>query len=255
MTLEHKCLLAEYCSKAGNPTFCNPLCFPFTRMHGVNGDGGLLAVANIPNKYKNATIQNLPFEESNPKAFLITQKYGAKVVEKVDEGVGLYFFGVPTKENSKGTGTGKTTAAIALVIEYLRQRSILEAKQERSINNEPAFFMKMAKFQNVYSSQFSGSTETKEANGDKYQALKRKMKNVDLLVLDDIGLRGMTEAFTTEVYEIIDERETEERATIFTSNTPDDRIHEYVGEQVASRIEGMTHAIPFKGKDNRKKSL
>lgn len=254
-TLEHKCLLAPLCSKAGNPQYCNSLCFPYTRLHGVNSDGGLLGVANIPAKYKTTTIEKVPFEKENPKAYLIVQKYGAKVIEKVDEGTGLYFFGVPSQENPKGTGTGKTTGAIALMVEYLRQRTILEAKKERSIDSEPAFFMKMAKFQNVYNSQFRGSAETKEANGDKYETLKKKMMKVDLLILDDIGLRGMTEAFINEIYEIIDERDTYERATIYTSNVPSDRIYELLGEQVASRIEGTTHAIPFKGKDNRKKSL
>ncbi|WP_198951233.1 ATP-binding protein [Marinococcus halophilus] len=224
-------------------------------MHGVNENGGLLAVANIPAKYKNTTLQTLPFEEDNPKAYQYIQKYAAKIEQRIDDGFGLYLFGVPSKENPKGTGTGKTTAAVAITIEYLRQRAISEAKQERSIDKEPAFFMKMAKFQNVYNSQYRGSAENKELNGDKYDSLKQKMMNVDLLVLDDIGLRGMTEAFINEVYEIIDERDTNERATIFTSNVPRDTIHTMLGEQVASRIEGMTQALPFKGKDHRKKSL
>jgi DNA replication protein DnaC len=118
-------------------------------MHGENGDGGLLAVANIPLKYKTSTIENLPFEKENPRAYAIVHKYGRNVVQKVDEGLGLYLFGVPSKENPKGCGNGKTTAATAIVIEYLRQRTILEAKRERPIENEPAFFMKMAKFQNI----------------------------------------------------------------------------------------------------------
>jgi DNA replication protein DnaC len=81
------------------------------------------------------------------------------------------------------------------------------------------------------------------------------MMKTDLLVLDDIGLRGTTESLQNEIYEIIDERDTNERATIFTSNVPLDQIAELLNEQIASRIEGMTHAIPFTGKDNRKKSL
>lgn len=255
MTLEKSCLLAPFCSKAGNERFCNALCFPHTRLHGENGDGGLLSVANIPSKYRTSTIENIPFVESNTKAALIVQKYGSKVVEKVEEGVGLYLFGVPSNENPKGTGTGKTTAATAIAIEYLRKRTMLEAKKIRPIDGEPAFFMKMAKFQNVYNSQFRGSKDTTEANADKYAALKRKMMKVDLLVWDDIGLRGVTEALQNEVYEIIDDRDTNEKATIFTSNVPIKNIHELLGDQVASRIEGMTIAVPFGGKDFRKKSL
>nr|BDD45008.1 hypothetical protein 3 [Bacillaceae bacterium] len=255
MTLEKSCLLAPFCSKAGNERFCNAMCFPHTRLHGEKGDGGLLAVANIPSKYRNSTIDNLPFENENPKAFKLIHKYGKNVVNKIDEGIGLYLFGVPSNENPKGTGAGKTTAATAIMIEYLRQRTMLEAKKERPIEFEPAFFMKMAKFQNIYNSQFRGSKDTTDINGDKYAALKRKMMKVDLLIWDDIGLRGVTEALQNEVYEIIDDRDTNEKATIFTSNVPIKNINELLGEQVASRIEGMTFAVPFGGKDFRKKSL
>lgn len=255
MTLEKTCLLAAYCSKAGDERFCNRTCFPHTRLHGENGDGGLLAVANIPKKYRTSTIENLPFGKENPKAKAIVERYGQTVVQKVDEGVGLYFFGVPSQDNPKGTGTGKTTAATAIMTQYLRQRTMMEAKKIRPFDGTPAFFIKMAKFQNIFNSQFRGSKELTDANADKYAALKEKMMKCDLLVMDDIGLRGTTESLQSELYEIIDERDTNERATIFTSNVPLDQISELLNEQIASRIEGMCHAIPFTGKDNRKKSL
>lgn len=255
MTLETTCLLAPYCSKAGNEKFCNQLCFPHTRLHGEKGNGGLIAVANIPTKYQTSTIEKLPIGEANPKSKLIIEKFGKTVIQKVDDGIGLYLFGVPSAENPKGTGTGKTTAATAIIIEYLRQRTMMEAKKERAIEGTPAFFMKMAKFQNIFNSQFRGSKDSTESNADTYQMLKRKMMKCELLVLDDIGLRGTTESLQNELYEIIDERDTNERSTIFTSNVPLDQISEILSEQIASRIEGMCHAIPFAGKDNRKKSL
>lgn len=227
--------------------------YPNTRLFGENGDGGLLAVANVPSKYRTATIDNLPFEEDNPKAHAIITRYGNKIVETVDKGIGLYLFGIPTQENPKGTGTGKTTASIALIQAYLRQRIIMELKQERPIHDMPAYFVKMAKFQNIFNSQYRGSSSTKEINGDKYHALKTKMIETDLLVLDDIGLRGLTESLQNEVYEIIDERDTYEKATIYTSNVPIDQLE--LSEQLISRIDGMAHAIPFAGKDNRRKSL
>lgn len=227
--------------------------YPNTRMFGVNGDGGLLSVAAIPKKYRQATVESLPFEKDNPKALAIVQKYCGNIVENIDNGMGLYLFGVPSQDNPKGTGTGKTTAATAIIHEYLRQRIILELKQERPIHEAPAYFMKMAKFQNVFNSQFRGSPETQAYNSDKYQSVKQRMMKTDLLVLDDIGLRGLTESLQNEVYEIIDERDTNERTTVFTSNVPIDELN--MSEQLLSRIEGMTFAIPFKGKDNRKKFL
>lgn len=226
-----------------------------TRLTGLKGDGGLLAVANVPKKYRGTTINNLPFGDDNPRALKIIRKYGLTSVERVDNGVGLYLFGKPSAENPKGTGTGKTTASIAIINVYLKERIFQEMTGERQIDNVPAFFMKMAKFQNVYNSQFRGSKDVSEANADHYQSLKRRMINCDLLVLDDVGLRGITETLQNELYEIIDDRDTNERATIFTSNVPLDQLSDIMSEQLLSRIEGMTVEIPFTGKDNRKKSL
>jgi len=226
-----------------------------TRLRGLKGDGGLMAVANIPKKYRDTTINNLPFGESNPRALKLIRKYGLTSIDKVENGVGLYLFGKPSTENVKGTGTGKTTASIAIIDIYLKERIYQEMANIRQIKNVPAFFMKMAKLQNVYNSQFRGSKDATEKNADHYQALKRKMIECDLLVLDDIGLRGITETLQNELYEIIDERDTNERATIFTSNVPLDKLGELFSEQLISRIEGMTIEIPFTGKDNRKKSL
>lgn len=255
MSFEHSCLLAKFCSKARDKEYCNELCFPQTRLHGINGNGGLIAVANIPERFRTSTIETMPFKEQNSKAYELVLRYADNIVERVESGLGLYLFGVPTEGNPKGCGNGKTTAATAVAIEYLRQITILESKRERTIDGTPVLFIKMARFQNIYNSQFRGSRDTAESNGDKYQALKNKMMNCELLVLDDIGLRGATEALQNEVYEIIDERETNERTTIFTSNVPIERLSDILGEQVISRIEGMTFAIPFKGKDNRKRNL
>lgn len=52
------------------------------------------------------------------------------------------------------------------------------------------------------------------------------MKEVDLLIVDDIALRGCPEGFQNELYEIIDCRSTEDTTTIFTSNVTFDELPE-----------------------------
>lgn len=255
MTLENTCLLAASCKLAGNERYCNATCFPHTRLHGENGDGGLLAIANIPTKYRTSTLERLPIQQDNPRSYAIAQKFGSTIYEKVQEGVGLYLYGVPNEANPKGTGTGKTTTAIALIIEYLRERVRMEAKGIKPIDGLPAYFVKMSKFQNVYNSMFRGSKDKTEEAANIFSALKKKMTSADLLVIDDIGLRGMTEALQNELYEVIDEREMNGRSTILTSNTPLDDMGEIVSEQVVSRIDGMAYQIPLGGKDYRKKEF
>lgn len=235
--------------------FENTTEYQWTRLFGINGDGGLLAVANVPKKYRGVKITELPFAEDNPRALVLIRKYGMTSIKQVEDGVGLYLFGTPTAENPKGTGTGKTTASVAIIVAYLKERIVQEMKGERQIDNVPAYFMKMAKFQNVFNSQFRGSKDTSENNADQYHTLKHRMIDCDLLVLDDIGLRGITESLQNELYEIIDERDTNERTTIFTSNVPIAELSDILSEQLISRIEGMSVPIPFTGKDHRKKTL
>ncbi|MPN61504.1 hypothetical protein SDC9_209242 [bioreactor metagenome] len=86
----------------------------------------------------------------------------------------------------------------------------------------------------------------------RYYKFKQRMKEVDLLVVDDIALRGCPEGFQNELYEIIDWRATEDATTLFTSNVTYEELSEYVGERIASRILGMCgNQIILKGKDHR----
>ena len=94
-----------------------------------------------------------------------------------------------------------------------------------------------------------------ETASKKYYAVKDRIKSVDLLIFDDVATKATTEAFTEELYEIIDYRATEELATVFTSNVPLSEIADLLGDRIASRIEGMTVPVEFAGKDFRKKVL
>ena len=85
-----------------------------------------------------------------------------------------------------------------------------------------------------------------------FYQMKEVMLAVELLVLDDIGIRGVTEAFKNEFYEVIDERVSERRATIYTSNEALCRVAELLDPRITSRIEGSTLPVTFRGEDKRK---
>lgn len=82
------------------------------------------------------------------------------------------------------------------------------------------------------------------------------MMSVELLVFDDIGIRQkITDNFENELTEIIDGRDSDTLATIYTSNLPIDKLADTLGDRIASRIDGMTVSVAFKGKDHRKGGL
>lgn len=235
---------------------CSVTCYPYVMLHGTNGDGGFWGCTGVPKAYKKCLIENLPIQQQNPKAYDRSIKYITNIDKFVEEkGLGLFLYSVPNVNNMLGTGTGKTTTACTILNEYVINAVKRHLTGEKELSNNPALFIKGSQFQNIYNSQFRGITEEQQKASDKFYKLKNRMKSINLLVIDDIAIRGVTEAFENELYEIIDSRATENLATIYTSNVTIQEIEKTLGQRIASRIEGMAMAWEFIGADNRKGGL
>lgn len=252
MTNETNCMLSNQCKKAGDLQQCTTLCFPYLKMHGEQGSGGMLGLTNLPDKYSRITTRSLPFKEQNPQAHAVVVAYCKNIIENVGRGIGFYFYSIPNAENPRGTGTGKTTASAAIINEYVASRVVEHMKGTRPILSRPALFVRAVELQNAFNAQFRGTIDMQQLASQKYYSMKKNMTEVELLAIDDIGLREATESFTTEFYEILDDRCSEGRATLFSSNTPLKDIPQILSAQIASRIDGMTSGISFIGKDHRK---
>ncbi|MDF3555486.1 DNA replication protein [Bacillus cereus] len=251
-TKDSVCKLAPFCKVAGKEGFCNAICSPYLLLHG-EGEGGLWKATNVPPKYKNSFFTTLPIKQDNPVAHTFIKSYTANVLENVQNGVGLFFYSIPNGENRLGTGTGKTTSAVAILHEYLLARVKEQSKGGRVISTNPALFYKASEFQTLYNSQFRGTFEMQEKASLRYYKVKALLMKAEMLVLDDIGIRQkITDAFENELTEIIDARDSKMLMTIYTSNLPVEKLAETLGERIASRIEGMTEPVSFKGKDHRK---
>lgn len=249
------CMFKNSC-KNSNTELCNSLCYPYILLHGSNGKKGFYGLSGVPKAYKNVTLETLPIQAENPKAYAVIKKYIEKIIPVIEEkGLGLFLYSVPNKENIFGTGTGKTTSAVAILNTYIIEAARHHLKGIKRITKNPALFVKASTLQNVYNSQFRGTVEKQQEASNKFYSLKDKMEKVDLLVIDDIAVRDITEAFKNELYEILDYRATESKATIFTSNIPLSELSKYLGERIVSRIEGMTMLVEFYGADHRKGGL
>lgn len=242
------CKLSKKC-KRFNTEHCNNYCYSYVLMHGTDGKGGFWATRNVPKKYDSCSIETLPIKEDNPSVFKAVEKYIDNIIDRVQSSNrGIYFTG--------NTGTGKTTVAITIMNEYLIARVIQHLKGEKKIEVNPVLFIKLAEFQNIYNSQFRGTPDMQNESAAKYYKFKQRMMEVDLLIIDDIALRGCPEGFQNELYEIVDHRATEDATTLFTSNVTYEELHEFVGERIASRIQGMCgNQVILKGKDHREGGL
>lgn len=80
--------------------------------------------------------------------------------------------------------------------------------------------------------------------------IMRVLKNIDLLVIDDIGQEKTTEWVTSKFYEIIDSRHGR-RSTIYTTNLSGQEMKNKEGKALVSRIWGAEIRLQVDGKDFR----
>ena len=75
--------------------------------------------------------------------------------------------------------------------------------------------------------------------------------NIDILLLDDLGAEKVTEWSLQTLYIILNERYENEKTTIITSNYSLEKLKEFVGERIVSRIAEMCLLTNLAGKDRR----
>jgi len=149
----------------------------------------------------------------------------AKNFDKVyDKNIGLILFG--------NTGTGKTFFA----------ECIADA------------LIKKGRFAMLSSVNSLVDAMTANYNGNRARILKY-IKNVDLLILDDLGTERDTSFMNQYVFEIIDERYASNRPVIITSNL-DFNESQDIGsvdrKRIMDRLGGSCIAIEVKGASRRK---
>lgn len=248
----NQCKFSRTCKQKDGDD-CNALCYPFVVLHGSKGDSGFYGATNVPTKYKECLVDSLPIEKDNPNVYAVIQKYVGNITHYVlEKNIGLFLFSIPDATNKFGTGTGKTTVATTIINEFVISQVRRHMRGEIDLKGNPALFIKASEFQNIYNGQFRGAYDLQQATSDTYYRFKKRMKDVDLLVIDDVAVRDSTEAFKNELFEIIDHRATYDKTTIFTSNLPIEKVAEILGDRIASRIEGMCYMLGLKGKDHRK---
>lgn len=115
--------------------------YPYIYLFGTDGNGGLWKTRNVPVKYSDCRLNNLPTQEANPTGYATVEKYCSDSISFIHEKrVGLFFYSRPSQENRFGTGTGKTQSAITILNEYLIERVKLHVTGQRVINDNPVYF-------------------------------------------------------------------------------------------------------------------
>lgn len=230
-----------YGSRCKQPNKNNPACLMNSRYNRA------LMMSNIPKRYKRVTVGTLPIKKDNPEAYRKIVKYTKDIDEYILVGMSVYLYSDGKNcETELGTGTGKTTSACAIVHNFIAEYVWKITKEGKPMDALPAYFVKCANFQNMYGIQYKNQDALLE-----YQACKEKMKTCLLLVLDDIAIRGCSEGFMGELYEVIDHRVSEELPIIYTSNIPREKVDEVLDTRIQSRLFEECIPIEISGVDHR----
>jgi len=181
--------------------------------------------AKIPRRYASLDIKD--FDTSRPGAEDALKKvlqYIENIEENVKEGKGMVLWG--------GTGTGKTLLAVATL------KAAMNRGYTGLFQNAPEL---MYHFNSTYS--------TAETERDIIDALR----NVDVLVLDDLDKGKWTEKVSERIYVIINARYGGVKPTLITTNLDPRSLLELVGEPIFDRIRECSIFVGLSGESFRKK--
>jgi len=139
------------------------------------------------------------------------------------------------------TGSGKTHLAIAL----MREDWIAKPSRRPVFVKAPMMLLEIRK---------AFSTPPSEQTGDSEQAIINRYSTADLLVVDDIGTEKVSDWAIQTLSVIIDQRYSEMRRTLVTSNLSLEDLSNRIGDRTASRLYGMSAIVKLSGSDRRMRS-
>lgn len=230
------CLLASKCKKADAP----PLICPHkVALHGHNGKGGRLGASCVPADYRGVLLSNSPVAKDQQRIYDALGNYVGTFDRQFTEVADAYYefllskgYDEATADHktrikslylwSENSGTGKTTTACAILNEWVLASYLGALQRGVQAPQLTAYFLDVNALQNDYN-QFNRprvpESIAEEASARYYKALDMATK-APFAVLDDIGVRGCTEAFRSDLHSCVNERVTQHRPTVYTSNLP-----------------------------------
>ncbi|WP_238544590.1 DNA replication protein [Geomicrobium sp. JCM 19037] len=203
--------------------------------------------ANLPPEYARTMLSNAPPASDQAQQYADLRRYVDTFSGSAGEIRSVYLY-------SASPGTGKTTTAAALINEWLAARYLVARSNNENLPKQLAYFLDVNEWQSQYL-QFNRShipEDIAQGAALAYYRSMEKAKHAPFAVLDDIGVRGVTEAFRADLHGIINARVVTQLPTVYTSNIAMDELADVFGEaRLADRVRMNTLQIPFGGESKR----
>ena len=181
--------------------------------------------SRIPEAYQSKTFDNFRAVTDNQAGALALAKRFVKGWERAEaSGYGLLFYG--------NCGTGKSHLACAIL------KSLLPGVNGLYIRVGDLI-------------RYIRSTWAKSSVLSDFEAI-RQYVDIDLLVLDEVGVQAGTENEQQLLFAVIDARLAENRPTIFLTNLEPCELSRVLGERLVDRIREKCVPYKFAGKSQRR---
>lgn len=154
-----------------------------------------------------------------------------------------------------GVGTGKTHLAAAIInqicyntVDNISDDDILRFNESgKPPKSTPAYYIRECDLRDCFMKSYNfgdNDTETRKIS---------LCKNVELLCIDDIGVRNnYTDNQLSMLYDIIDDRYNKNLPTLITSNLTPEEIKKNIGDRCYDRLKNNADIISMGGASHRK---
>lgn len=246
--MSSKCILNDY--KKNGCSSCSKPCPHKIALVGLSGEAGRIGEAGIPKLYRDITLKNSPAAADQSHIYTKLAEYAKQIATHFLEGgkrlQSVYLY-------SNNTGTGKTTTACALLAEYIIQSYICAIKSGKQPSLTPGYFLDVNEWQELYNEFNRPNVPAAIAHSASFEYYIKMSRAIsaDCLVMDDIGVRSSSEAFRGDLHKIINTRLSDNKPTIYTSNTSIEQLEQIFDKRVADRVRANCKEYRFRGNSKR----
>lgn len=219
-----QCWYKTVCEHYGNEQECNSRCIRYSEIDY------LMYLSNIP-KARQQPFKLVP-EVADKEAFMFLKtEIKDRVTDFVNNGENLYIY-------SDNFGNGKTSWAIKIMQEYFNRIWFGNRYRCRGL-----FIFVPAFLTNIKRNISNPS--------DEFNDFVDRITTADLVIWDDIGANRLTDFDHTQLLTYIDQRKLSLKSNIYTGNLNYDKLMEYVGARLTSRIWNDSTTVRLVGCDRR----